>query len=74
MSDPKEDFGEIHETLIEKHLEHHPDSDYQEASDATADAAYSAFTDACAARIDAVSDAAKDAALFRTSTDADRTS
>ncbi len=74
MSDPKEDFGEIHETFIDKYMEQHPTSTYQEASDATAEAAYSTYIDAYAARIDAVSDAAKDAAIYSTSIDADQTS
>lgn len=74
MSDPKEDFGEIHETFIEKYMEQHPSAGYQEASDATAEAAYSTYIDAYAARIDAISDRDKDAALHATSIDADQTS
>lgn len=63
MSEPREDFENIHETLIEKYLEHHPTLTYQEARDATAEAAYSAYIDFYAARVDALTDAAKDAAL-----------
>lgn len=63
MSEPREDFEEIHETFIEKYLEHNPAASYAEARDATTEAAYSAYIDAYAAKVDALSDAAKDAAL-----------
>lgn len=63
MSEPREDFENIHETLIEKYLEHHPTLTYEEARDATAEAAYSAYIDFYAARVDALTDAAKDAAM-----------
>lgn len=71
MTDLRELFEEAHETLIEDYLAIYPGATRQEASEATSDQALANATDAYAARVDAISDAAKDEALYRTSVDAD---
>lgn len=53
MSEPREDFEEIHETLIFKYQELHPSASWQEACEATAEAAYAAWTQSLGHRVDA---------------------
>lgn len=52
MSEPREDFEEIHEKLIVKYQEAHPSADWQEACEATAEAAYAAWTQSLGHAID----------------------
>ena len=56
-------FEDIHDELIGNYLEEYPSASYEEARDATSDAAYSAWVDECAVQADRLSDANKDRAL-----------
>lgn len=63
MSWGKELFMAAHEELIEKYLLDHPDADWDEAYEATAegDALYNRYVDKAADMVDAAKQRAKDA-------------
>lgn len=56
----KELFMVAHDELIERYLERHPDADWDEAYEKTADAAYDHMCDKYADMIDAAKQRAKD--------------
>lgn len=56
----KELFIQAHEELIEQYLEKHPNADWGEAYDKTADAAYSRMTDKYTDMVDQVRQRMKD--------------
>jgi hypothetical protein len=56
----KELFMAAHEQLVEEYLEAHPDADWNEAYEATADKAYDRMRDNLADRADALKQRMKD--------------
>lgn len=56
----KEIFMAAHEELVEEYLEKHPDADWSEAYDKTADAANDRYRDKFADMVDAAKQRAKD--------------
>jgi hypothetical protein len=60
MSD-KDLFIAAHEELIERYMNDHPDADWGQAYEATADGAYDRYRDKWADRADAAKQRAKDA-------------
>lgn len=63
MSREAPQFEDIHDELISNYLEKYPAADYQQASEATAEAAYAAWVDSYAAAVDAAYERARDERL-----------
>ena len=61
----KELFIAAHEQLVEEYLLDHPDADWSEAYDKTADSAYERMRDNFASMVDEAHDRAKDERLLR---------
>jgi hypothetical protein len=61
----KDLFMAAHEELIELYLEAHPEADWSEAYEATADGAYERMRDKFADMVDAAHDRAKDERLMK---------
>jgi hypothetical protein len=55
----KDLYVRAHEKLVEEYLEAHPEADWTEAYERTADAAYQRMRDDFAAMVDAAQDALK---------------
>ena len=61
----KELFMDEHDALIEAYMENHPDADFSQAVDATADRAYQRTIDRIADMADAVKDRMKEQGTWR---------
>ena len=59
----KEHFMAAHEELVEEYLDRHPDADWSQAYEATADAAYGRMQDRLGDQIDRIRQLRKDSMI-----------